>query len=306
MSDQKYLRKVSLVVATVSGQGIDISQLHFKFNIRQGDMQTPNSATLRVYNLKEETAQKIQKEFTRVTLQVGYEGSNFGTIFDGTIVQVRRGRENATDTYTDIVAADGDETLNFAVVNTAIAAGSTFKDRIDALTKAMGVQQSHIADLPASAAPRGRTYYGMARDHMRCAALSTDTKWSVQNGQLLMIPLEGYLPGEAVVLTSNSGMIGLPEQTQDGIKVRCLIDPKIRIGSRVKIDNRSIQQALLNIGLQGSTTNPWLPSIKDDGLYRVVVNEMEGDTRGDAWYCDLICIAMNEAVTPSLFKKGYS
>lgn len=302
---RQYLRKASLVVAD-GGQGLDLSQLHLKFDIRQGDLQTPNSATIRVYNLSDATARQIQKEFTRVILQAGYEAANYGVVFDGTIVQVRTGRENATDTYLDIIAGDGDEAINFAVVSTAIAAGSTFKDRVDALSKAMGVTQSHIADLPSGALPRGKTYYGMARDHLRDVAFSTDTKWSIQNGELQIIPLNGYLPDEAVKLSANTGMIGLPEQTQDGIRIRCLLNPRIKVGGRVQIDNKSIQQAHLDLSVQGSASNAFLPSIADDGFYRVVVNEMVGDTRGNDWYSVLICIAMNEAVPPSLVARGYS
>lgn len=305
MSEQ-FGRVAQLVVGQAGGAGLDLSQLHLKFSIHQWDLQTPNTATVRVYNLAEATAQQIQKEFTAVNLQVGYEGSGLGLLFAGTIVQIRRGRENATDTYVDIVAADGDEATNFAIVNTAIAAGSTFRDRINALTAAMGLPQGHIADLPAATLPRGRTYYGMARDHLREASLGTDTKWSVQDAQIQLVPLGGFLPGEAVVLNSATGMIGLPEQAIDGIHVRCLINPKIKVGGRVQIDNKSVQQARLNLGVEGSAQNAFIPSIADDGFYRVVVAEHEGDTRGNDWYSNLICIAMNEAIPPALVARGYS
>ncbi|MGC8165472.1 hypothetical protein ACP3WT_28400, partial [Salmonella enterica] len=68
------------------------------------------------------TRQRIEQEFTRIVLQAGYAG-NYGIIFDGSVKQVRRGRENQTDTYLDITAADGDSAYNFAVVNTSLAAG---------------------------------------------------------------------------------------------------------------------------------------------------------------------------------------
>ena len=86
--DKKYLRKASLVVAS-AGAARDLSNTHFKFNIRQWDLQTPNSATFRIYNLSDQTVQQIQNEFTRITLQAGYEGSDFGIIFNGTIVQAK-------------------------------------------------------------------------------------------------------------------------------------------------------------------------------------------------------------------------
>lgn len=312
MADQ-YLRKASLVVSA-GGQGLDLSALHFTFEIKQYDLQTPTTVRIRVYNLSDQgpnsSVDQIQKEFTRVTLQAGYQTGNYGLIFDGTIVQVRRGRENATDTYVDIIGAVGDEAANFAVVNTSLAAGKTFKDRADALTKAMGAQgvtPGYQADMPGGALPRGKVMYGMARDHFRDLAFSTDTKWSIQNGdKLQIIALNGYMPGDAVVLNSNTGMIGLPEQTQDGIKIRSLLNPQILIGGRVQIDNKSIQQATLGLGVQATAQNAFIPSIADDGFYRVVVHEMRGDIRGNDWYSDMICIAMNQAVPPSLVARGYS
>ena len=304
--DKKYLRTASLLVGSVSGGARDLSNAHFTFAIKQWDLQTPNSARFRVYNLSDSTVKQIQDEFTRVTLQTGYQGGEFGTIFDGTIVQAKRGNENAADSYLDIISADGDEATNFAIVNTTVNAGSDYAARSALLAGAVGLPLAFAPQFPAGTLPRGRTYYGMAKDHLRDLAAATDTKWSVQNGQLQFVPLGGYLPGEVVSLTSTSGLIGFPEQTQEGIKVRCLIDPKIKVGARIKIDNKSIQRTPINIGITGAQTNAFLPSIADDGIYRVLVNDMEGDNRGEAWYCNLICLAMSQAATPALIAKGYS
>jgi hypothetical protein len=301
---RQWLRKASLLVGSDTEQQ-DLSALRFTFQVKMGDVQSPNQATFRVYNVSDATAQRVQKEFTKLVFQAGYESGPFGIIFQGTVVQVRRGRESGVDTFLDITAADGDEAHNFATVNTALSAGHSFRDRIDALAKAMGVEVGHVPDLPPQKFPRGYTMCGMPRDFMRDLALSTDTKWSIQNGTLQLIPLYGYLPDEAVVLTSNTGMIGLPTQTIDGIHVRCLLNPQIKVGGRVRINNASVQQAPLDISYQGSKNNAVLPSIKDDGFYRVVVNAALGDTRGNDWYSDLTCIALGEATTPSLVARGY-
>jgi hypothetical protein len=305
---RQWLRKASLVVAA-GEDGIELGSLRFTFKIKQYDLQTPASIAIRIYNLSDDTANRIQKEFTRVILQAGYEGGEYGAIFDGTIVQVRKGRENATDTYVDITGAEGDEALNFAVVATSLQAGTSFKDRVAALQKAMearGVTTGYQVDLPENKLPRGRVLYGMARDHLRDVAFTTGTTFSIQRGQLQIVPVQGYLPGEAVVLNANTGMVGMPEQTQDGIKVRCLLNPMIKVAGRIQIDNASIQQAALNIGVSGAVQNGFIPSIVDDGFYRVVVCEHEGDSRGVAWYSNLICVGATENVTPSLSAKGYT
>ena len=122
--------------------------------------------------------------------------------------------------------------------------------------------------------------------------------WSIQNGKVNVIPLTGYLPGEPVVLTSQNGLIGRPEQTQEGIKVKCLINPKITPGNLVKIDQASINQIESTDPGVMVAYNQWsgiqnFASIAADGLYRVYVAEFTGDTRGQDWYADLICLKLD-------------
>ena len=105
----QWLRACSLIVADSSDQGLDLSELRIVFDVRKGETETPNSAEIRVYNLSEATMSRMRREFTRVILQAGYR-SNYGIIFDGNIRQTLQGRENGTDTYIEIIAADGDLT----------------------------------------------------------------------------------------------------------------------------------------------------------------------------------------------------
>jgi hypothetical protein len=299
-SQQQWIRKVGLVVSAGSS-GLDLSNMRIKFKTNQADLpSTPNYAVIRVYNLSDDTAKSVQKEFTAVRLQAGYEGGSFGGIFSGTIKMVRRGRETPTDTYLDILAADGDIARNFAIVNTSLAAGATQKDQLAATTKAMGIPAGYTPDLPPGTLSRGKVLYGMARDRMNDIADTSNCTWSIQNGQVQMVPLTSYMPGEAVVLNSNSGMIGLPEQTEDGIHVKSLINPRIKIGALVQIDNKSIQGAFLggsNLFATGRLESlpGLLPKVTADGFYRVYVCEHTGDTRGQEWYSELVCLAIDSS-----------
>lgn len=303
MSDQ-YLRKCQLVVGSKS-ELIDLSEMRIRFQVRQWDIQTPNYALIRIFNLSDATSQKIQKEFSSVSLQAGYIDGPFGLIFIGDIKQVKRGRVDAVTTYLDIMAADGDQSYNFGVINMSLKAGSTPTDHVTQIAKAMGLKVGSIAGLSTNKLPRGKVLYGMGRDHLRTIAASNDASYSIQNGTLQIIPLTGYLPGEAVVLNSQTGMVGMPEQTQDGIHVTCLLNPNIKIGTRIQLNNADIQLAAKDPALQGDLSFAFLPSISTDGFYRVLVNESEGDTRGNDYYSELTCLAVNDTVPPSLAVKGY-
>jgi hypothetical protein len=308
MSTPQYLRKVSLIVGNDEGPARDLSELRFKFSVRRGDIQTPNSADIRIYNLSEQTTQAIQKEFTRILLQAGYEG-NFGVIFDGQIKQVRRGRETQTDTYLDITAADGDSAYNFAFSSTSLAAGSTPIDHFNAVAKDMekhGVSEGYVPDLPGNPLPRGKVVYGMSRDIMRNVAKNTDCSWSIQDGKLTMVPQTAYVPGEIPVITAATGMVGLPEQTQNGIRLKVLLNPNIKIGQAVKLDNASIQRYRysMSIGQEAvNLLNEQSNKINNDGLYYVMIADHAGDTRGNEFYTELTCLAIDASIPRELLPK---
>lgn len=296
---------------------IDLSQMHFTFKTFAADVESPNNAVIRIFNLargaNQNTVQEIIKgEYSRVILQAGYEKGEFAVIFDGNVRQFRVGRLNATDTYLDLLCADGDLGYNFSVISQSIAAGSTPKQRVDAIVASMkqyGVTAGSIAPSTGGTLPRGKVLFGMSRVLLRQQAITQQASWSIQNGKINLIPLNGYLPSDPVVLNALNGMVGLPEQTNDGIKIRCLLNPKILAGQAVRIDNRSINQTIqAQPNAAPVPFNQWtgvqlLADVTADGLYRVYVAEHEGDTRGQAWYSDLTCLSI-DAVSKEIKPYG--
>lgn len=297
-----YKRKLSLVVAN-NATGLELGELHVLFSIGQSDTSTPNNARIRIYNLKDETSKAIQKEFTRVVLQAGYEDGPYGVIFDGTIKQVRRGRENQTDKYLDILAADSDIPYNFGTVNAALAAGATQQEVLETLAQGMGLTLGDVGDLSnAGALPRGKVLFGMGRTMMQNFATTQKGRWSMQNGKLVFIPDTSYINKEPIELTSFTGLIGLPEQTEQGISARALLNPDIQIGVPVFINNASIQRAQFDVSY-GAVN--YFPTISLDGLYRVMVSEFVGDSRGEDWYTDMVCLSIDKSAPVDQGVKAY-
>lgn len=298
-SAEQFGRVCKLIVFDSNRDGLDLSELRIKFTVKRSDTVTPNVAEIRVYNLSEETAKVIRKEFTKVILQAGYEG-NYGVIFQGNIKQVILGRESATDTFIDIIAGDGDRAYNFAIVNATISAGSTPADQVSAAVKAMspkGVTAGYMDDMPTEKLPRGKVMYGNARHYLSDAAQSTGKNWSIQDEKINIISKRSYLPGERVILTSKTGMIGTPKQTNEGVNVRCLLNPLIKIASRIEIDNASVELYKINLSVPNSPANIPAP-LTADGVYYVLVVEYKGDTRGLDWYCDLVTLNVDVTTNP--------
>lgn len=287
---------------------MDLSNLQFSFKTSQQDAESPNSCAIRVYNLSAATLAAVTKdEYNRVILQAGYTTA-FGVIFDGTIKQFRIGKVNATDTYLDILAAEGDLAYNFSLVNKTLAAGWTHVDALKEARAAMagqGVVQEHIDEkgLLGGTVPnaRGKVMWGLPRAALRQTTTSVGASWFIDKNTMVVLPLDGYLPGAALVLNSRTGLIGLPEQTAEGVMATCLLNPKLVLGGLVQIDNASVNQTIQQNPSAGPLAyNQWaglqlLASVTADGFYRVFVIEHEGDTRGMAWHSHLTCLAVNPA-----------
>lgn len=310
-----YGRVLKLLFVASDGHALDMSELHVQFSIKQWETMSPNTLDARIYNVSLGRSLRIgpDNEFKRVVVQAGYSTGAVATIFDGSVVQMRRGRATPVDTYIDVTAADADLAHNYAVVNQTLAAGATPDDLHKCLLNSMAGEPYNITAgytdaLPGPALPRGRAIYGMTRDHLRDLADNTDCVWNMRDGRLNMVSHKGYMPGETIVLTSATGLIGLPQQTQDGIMIRSLLDSRLKVNNQVQINNESIQQARIDPTFLKGGGNPiqsgvtidgvfkpgTLPEInKADGVYRVLALDHSGDTRGQPWYTDMTCISVD-------------
>lgn len=327
MNDQ-FIRKATLLVRT-GDNFIDLSEFRIKFETSNSDYESPNTLVIRVYNLAAETIQTIRTQIAKsgrdflktqaasvqpinpdtyfdVVLNAGYEQGNFGVIFQGTVKQFKIGRENNKDSYLDIYAADADYGYNNGVINTTIAAGTSVEEQTKQMVQNMpgvaydGLPSSVVLDPQHTVNIRGKTLAGMARTYLRNTMSKLDFSWSIENGTLLAIPVTGYRLGEAVEINVTTGLIDLPEQTDNGIKIKTLLNSSIRIGGLVKLNNNEIPELIQSnpdqflkfnsLNADGLQQNAILSK---DGIYRVYTVEHEGDTRGTPWYSNLTCLAVD-------------
>jgi len=317
----QYLRNISLTVTDASGNGLDFRNFHCKFSVRRGDRSTPNSLDARIFNLKASTAKQIgAREYTRISLSVGYQGLPIPAtppppqlIFDGTIKQFRNGRLNQTETYVDITAADGDEAYNWAPVIYSVPAGSNQNAvlqrilagmrAVSELTSAPPAQEvtlGYVPPLSENGLIRGKVLYGMARNAARQFADTNGLKWSFQDGQLTMIPVTSYVPTASIpVIGVSTGLIGVPELTQQGLMLKTLMNPAIKIGQLIQLDTNDVNRFRASLDWQAqpqTLAQAQTLTTNAQGLYYVMSADHEGDTRGNEWYTTLTCLSVDASL----------
>lgn len=305
MSDEQtqWIRKLSLQVFN-NDKARDLSEFRVRFDIQNADTESPNTAVIRVYNLSPQTIENIRDEFGQVQLSAGYQQGNFGLIFQGSIKQFKIGRESAVETYLDIYAADGDFGYNNGVINLSLAKGQTPQQVATQVADvASGGAGSDFGSLTTRVqyvpSIRGQVLWGMARARMRNLASHLDASWSYDNGKIVMIDNTGYRDGEVVNVNINTGLIGMPEQTDGGITVKTLLNSRYRIGCQIHVNNADVNQLIQN-SATSTPYNRWagvqlIAPIDADGPYRAFAVNHHGDSWGNEWYSDLVLLS----VTPN-------
>jgi hypothetical protein len=294
---QQYIRQV---VATING--VEVSSdgdngLRIVFGTKQGLSSTPHHCNIIITNPAPSTIVAMRKEKAKVTLRAGYRDGGAGLIFEGELLQLRNGRENVSDTYAHAIATSGENGRNYAVVNKALAAGHTYKDRIDLGLKSFeqfGLKRGFIDQLPTRKFPRNYIAHAMTHDMFKENCESVSASWWIQGDRVNVLRSDRTLPGTTHVINADTGMVGLPEQTIEGIIVRTLLNYDIYPGSAIKLNNASIQQAALSPSTSAAANNEDYKgsgrlAIGGDGTYKVWRVEHEGDTRGQQYFTTLTC-----------------
>jgi hypothetical protein len=349
-----WMRYFELQLLDQNGKGITLSDFKVTFNIDWFNISTATRiGTIKIYNLSADTANKILgSEFSKIRLIAGYDGiaapvdasqvgtvrvidadkagqiddKNYGLLFSGDIRYSLTGKDNPVDSYVLIQAADTDMAFITSMSHQTLAAGYTLEDVNRALMKdfsVVGASEGNTPKMPPTVFPRGRVLFGMTRDLMDNVAGQCNATWMFVDGKREMVAENEYVH-EAIVLNSKTGLVGMPQQTMgNGVNVRCLINPNIKVNGLIQLDQSSVYRAQLgdndiamsggritdqnndgNITLNGTTAQP--ASIATDGVYIVRGIMYTGDTRGQAWYMDMMCEARGAADlrTQSSLERG--
>lgn len=315
MQYDQWLRHFRLVVS-VNGErreALDLSDFRTTFHISQAAIGKPCTAEITVYNVSKATCDLIEAPTNaaisghrpRVILEAGYE-NDYATIFEGDLYWKSTGQDSETETFMRLVAATGDRAQQYAVVNASIPKGATQEQVFDIVAKTLEEKGVHTGSKPTfmeTKLPRGKVLYKMSSDAMQGLADTNRFDWGYTSKGLVAIAKDRiYKKGEEViVLNSETGMIGRPTLSVEGVDLQCLLQPRIDIGSLIQIDNRSIQRQsydtsyMADIMANTASTDAFVSA---DGLYRVIGREHYGDTRGNDWYTKILAVGVNASQQP--------
>lgn len=160
------------------------------------------------------------------------DSTGMGQVFNGTITACWTQFTAMPDVSMLVEAQAG---LAEAVTSTA---PTSYADDVDvatamgALANTMGLTLENNgvdAKIPPS------YLSGTPRDQVKAIATAAGINWVIDDGKLAIWPTTSYRNGDAIVVSTATGMVGYPEYTAQGIKVTTLFNPSIKFGGKIQV-----------------------------------------------------------------------
>ena len=275
---RQFKRVYDLTVLPTAGNARVIKNLRVNFEITKSVLSFPNLAKIIIYNPNSLTIAAIQKKFTRIVLNAGYDG-NVRLLFKGEIRNAYQGRSGVDRTIT-IYAGDGERDWQNAIFNKTFSENVSISAAINEVLKTFSnTVKGSIEGVPAlSDKLRGQTLSGSSKDILDNYADEYGFNWNIQDGEIVISPVDEPLQGtEAVIITGATGMIGSPIVTEIGADVTTLLNPQLLPNRAFKIESVSADIQLGNLFFRK------IPRTSAEGLYKIQEVMFKGDSWDGSW-----------------------
>jgi hypothetical protein len=270
-------RRAELVVGKLHEQGRNVSNLRIAFKIEKQADSVLDTSSISVYNLSSETANLFRTPNLFCTLRVGYASDSNPQLFNlfGGEVQTVSHKQDGADIITDLLIVDSQQKLIETHIEKNFSAGSTTENVLRSLLTTFGMSSQAtdalISDVKTTNVSQLATQFTDSvslalnfRDAMTSILNREGLLWTAQDGTI-RIHKKGVAQKERVVLSKDSGLIGIPTYTKQGVEFTCLIQPGVLPGHSVR--------------LISSTVN---------GVFKISKATYQGDTHGGKW--EIACL----------------
>jgi len=225
-----YLRQAMLTVGARKFEGFRLA-----FSVEKTSDSSSNKASVTIYNLNNDSKAFVEKREGLMRLEAGYEG-NLSILFLGDIAKIMTKRSGA-DIVTVIESGDGELRLANAHIEIGFKGGATDRQIIDKVISALAVGRGIIKGIQSREYLNGFSYSGRASELLGNITKKQNLEWSIQNGSLQIIPKTDNTGETAVLLNAQTGLLDVPNKTEEGFIAKSLLNPLLMPGRQVKIES---------------------------------------------------------------------
>lgn len=268
----------------------DQSPMRVAFEIERAT-SGPAKAKIAIYNLTPKSRSAIAKGVA-CRLRAGYIGL-IGDLFIGTVAKVMVTRQGP-DIVTSLEMVDAEPYVSMSTLTQSYAPGTHLATILQDVAKAMSVTyfgkvvsiKAGIANgIPDHVYGNGFAAHGSCKSILDKLCTPRGLVWSVQNGQLNIIPKRGYNGRTLLLLNKDTGLINVPSDSGKAVNMQSLLNPAI-------VPNALVQLSSANLALSG--------------VYKVLRTKYQGDSHDAPWNVDIEARRFTDPITPVKVAAGFN
>jgi len=242
-----YNRLVELQIGKAGQEGRIFRDLRIEFDVDKSRESNANSGTVSIYNLNPQSRNLINDEGQKYQLKVGYAGFDNSPILEilssGDILEVEINRRGA-DIVTKFKIGEGTKALSEKTLDKSYEEGTSIKSIVNDMADQLEVAKGAIKGLKDLVFNSGYSATGKIKDRLDELTGKQDLEWSIQNGELQILPKGSSTDEEAILLTKDTGLLKAykakseksgAKELKDVIRFETLLNPSIKIGRKIKV-----------------------------------------------------------------------
>lgn len=232
-------RILKVRVGPAGGEGREwTAPLYIEADIERTIGRHPNKATIKLYNLSDESVRWCEQSGQVCQVLAGEELASqafYGDITARNVITTWAGPTRVTT----IRAADGRRVFRDQQFSASYPPATSRDQVLNDLIQAATVPLGFRAELDLVLYANGWAWAGRWRDAMT-EILKPDAAWDIQDGALRIMRVGELEPGNALVINASTGMIGSPQRTNKGINLETKLVPALRPGVPIRVESREI------------------------------------------------------------------
>ncbi|MBQ5929773.1 MAG: hypothetical protein IIX02_03175 [Clostridia bacterium] len=243
--------------------------------VTKAGLPEKNSAEVRIQGLKLSDMEQLtflsflpgEYRKNHILIEAGDKGEELSVVFKGDITAASADFSTAPDVTMKFNALTAGWSVLIADSPTSVQGEATAESLISQFATQAGF---NFINNGVTESVKNATFNGspvqkaqQVADEVGCELLMDDETWTIQ-------PWDKPR-GDAVLLKADSGMIGYPSFTQDGISCECFYNPRLQLGGQIKIESIVPRASgywkitKLSHDLAAYTNGRWVSRI--DGMY---------------------------------------
>lgn len=245
--------RAEFIIGNIDENGVETPEEAFiieypftcQFTIDLGIYSSSNRASFQFFNLSKDIQAKMWldifnygKKYVDISFYAGYK-ENLVLCFSGRALQCSSYRNSGDVNFiTELSAINAVDFFRFGYLNKTFTQGTTFEEIIANVLAETGIKPGYITPEINVPIPRDKTFIGQTIDLLGREYGGYNI--FVNNNELNIIGDNDVIPGEILVITDSSGLLGSPIRANVYTEIEMVFEPQLVAGQAVEVLSESM------------------------------------------------------------------